>query len=345
MTIRISRAAGFTCVAGACVALTGTAFAGGGDDPSTATMIAGLPFADTGDTSALTNQFDVVCPFSGSTSPDAWYSYMAADGDLLEITLCDSLYDTKVYVLDTNFVDVACNDDACGGNFRSQLVTPALVAGQYFIVIDGWSGDLGVYDLTIEGSEPCMIDCPAGSIDEGEPCDDTGGTDTNGGCNATTFVIDDVSCGDTVCGIAWAAGGTRDTDWFRLAPSGLGGADQLTYTATAGFDSAAFYLGENPDCASIAVVLAANGAGCGDTVAISTAADSASETWWFMGKADFDLLPCGASGAQVGDYVVSWSCADEPVPDPCPALGDANSDGFVDFNDLLVLLANFGPCP
>lgn len=345
MTIRISRAAGFTCVVGACVALTGTAFAGGGDDPSSATMISSLPFADTGDTSALTDQFDVVCPFSGSTSPDAWYMLTAADGDLLEITLCDSAYDTKVYLLDTNFVDVACNDDACDGSFRSQLATPALAAGTYFLVVDGWSGDLGVYDLTVEGSEPCMIDCPAGSIDEGEVCDEVAPDTTNGGCNSSVFVIGEVSCGDTVCGNAWAAGGTRDTDWYRLAPTGFSGTDSVTYTGTAGFDAALFYLGENPDCGSVAVVTAFNTAACGDTGSIAENVDSASETWWFIGKTDFDLLPCGASGPATGDYVIDWACADEQIAVPCPALGDLDGNGAVDFNDLLAILANFGPCP
>ncbi|MFK7961859.1 MAG: hypothetical protein AB8G96_15190 [Phycisphaerales bacterium] len=345
MTIRISRAAGFTCVAGACVALTGTAFAGGGDDPTTASPIAGLPFADSGDTTALTNQFDAVCPFSGSTSPDSWYSYMAADGDILDIALCDSLYDTKVYVLDTNFAEVGCNDDACGGNFRSELVTPALAAGMHFIVVDGWSGEFGAYTLTIEAGEACMIECPGGSIDEGEACDDTGGVDTNGGCNSTVFAIDAVTCGDTVCGIAWAAGGTRDTDWFELAPTGFSGADSVEYTGLAGFDAAFFYLGENPECASVAVITAANTTGCGESATITEVVDSASVTWWFAGKADFDLLPCGASGPATGDYVLTWECSDEVPAVPCPELGDSNLDGFVDFNDLLNVIANFGPCP
>ena len=339
----ISKRAGFACVAGACVALTGTAFAGGGDDPFSAVEITSLPFTDAGSTVGLTNQFDVVCPFSGSTSPDSWYVYTADSEISLAANTCESAYDTKLYVLDGDFNDIACNDDGCsdsnGNAFRSILETPAIAAGDtVYIVVDGWSGDFGAYNLEVAGQEPpapCEVTCPDGGLDEGEDC----GSDTNGGCNASPFAISSVSCGDSVCGTAWADGGTRDTDWYSLGAQGSG--VQITYTVTGEFDGAYFYLGENPDCGSIAVVEAVTPGPC-ETAEIAVSASG--ETWWFAGVNGFEGFPCGV-GAPVGnDYVASWSCGEAP-PTPCPDLGDANGDGQVDFNDLLTVLANFGPCP
>ncbi|MEW6251579.1 MAG: hypothetical protein AB1716_13100, partial [Planctomycetota bacterium] len=59
---------------------------------------------------------------------------------------------------------------------------------------------------------PCVITCPAGSVQENEAC----GDDTNGGCNVTPAAFEDITCGMTKCGWTWADGGARDTDWYKL---------------------------------------------------------------------------------------------------------------------------------
>jgi hypothetical protein len=349
MTQFRKQATGFAVVAGACVALTGTAFGIGGDDPFSSVTITSLPFADTGDTTTLTDQFDVVCPFTGSTSPDAWYNYTPGADMQLVVTLCNSAYDTKTYILDTGFNDLGCNDDACtspgGGGFRSLLEAPVSGGSLVYIVVDGWLGDRGVYDLTIEGMdppEPCEIMCDG--ADEGEPCDDSGATDTNGGCNSSpTPLFTEAACGDTVCGEAWGFGGTRDTDWINLA-AGFAGTYAVTADAVTEFDNALFYLGENPDCGSVVVVEVFSTGFCEDASATVTVSGGAN-TWWFVGYFDFDGLPCGAPAPQGNDWSYSFSCTDDVPPAPCPALGDINQDGFVDFNDLLILLANYGDCP
>lgn len=347
----ISKSVGFACAAGACVALTGTAFAGGGNDPFDAEAISALPFAAAGDTTDNTDEFDVVCPFSGSTSPDAWYTYTVASEQVLAISVCESAYDTKLYVLDADFIDIACVDDSCsdsnGNAFRSNLETGTLAAGTVvYIVVDGYLGDFGSYNITVEGQdppEPCVVVCPEGGIAEGETtdgeCDE--GLDTNGGCNSTPDpLFSDVACGDSICGIAWANGATRDTDWYRLPAQGE--LTQITVDVAGEFDGAYFYLGENPDCGSVAVITAVNPGPCESA---SIVADATGETWWFAGAGVFEGFPCGV-GAPVGnDYVISFSCTTDIPPAPCPTLGDSNSDGFVDFNDLLTVLANFGPCP
>jgi len=345
----ISKRAGFACVAGACVALTGTAFGQGGDDPFTATEISALPFAASGSTEGLTDQFDVVCPFTGSTSPDAWYSYTPDADQTLVVDLCESGYDTKVYVLDADFGDIACNDDGCsdsnGNPFRSIVETPTLTAGEtYFIVVDGWGGDFGDYNIAVEGQdppEPCELECDG--TDEGEACDDTGGIDINGGCNSTPEpLFSNVSCGETVCGVAWADAGTRDTDWFDLPAQDED--TQVTYSITTEFDGVGFYLGSNPDCGSVAVVELVETGIC-ETGTISVVVPAGENSWWFVGANGFEGFPCDVSAPAGNDYIASWECTTDIPPAPCPDLGDINGDGSVDFDDLLTILNNFGPCP
>ncbi len=59
---------------------------------------------------------------------------------------------------------------------------------------------------------PCIVICPAGAIDEQEPC----GDDTNGGCNSSPPAFFDLPLDQTVCGTIQAVDGTRDLDWFRI---------------------------------------------------------------------------------------------------------------------------------
>jgi hypothetical protein len=330
----------------ACLSLAGSAFAGGGDDPFTAETITALPFTAAGDTADNTDQFDVICPFSGSTSPDAWYTYTTVAKQGLVIDVCDSAYDTKLYVLDANFNEIACVDDSCsdrnGNPFRSNLeILPLLSGTTVFIVVDGFGGDSGPYTLTVTGTSgppECIVPCPAGFIPEGEDddgqCDQT--IDTNGGCGSDPFIITDVACGDTICGIAWADGGSRDTDWYRLGPHAA--PTLVTVTAAGEFDGAFFYLGENPECSSVKVLIATLPGPC-ETAELSAIVTG--ETWWFAAPNGFDGLPCGVGGVLGNDYVIDFAC----TPTPCPTLGDANGDGAVDFDDLLLVLANFGPCP
>jgi hypothetical protein len=47
----------------------------GGETIADAWVIYALPFNDTGNTSDNVNDYDEICPFSGSTSPDVVYAY------------------------------------------------------------------------------------------------------------------------------------------------------------------------------------------------------------------------------------------------------------------------------
>ena len=227
----------------ATVALTTTATGNGLDTPTpgvTCATISALPFFDTGDTTGLdcagnpiADDFVATCPYSGSTSPDIFYSLTvtpgldAADGSLdgfarLSIISCDTAYDNQLYILDGSFIEVACVDDACsnsaGDGFRAQIIDVGLAmenpAGpEYFIAVDGWQGDAGAFSIQVSSTSQgiCVFCTPnesEGTITaNGQACvdvieddgiaDDPDDSGVNDDCATTSSTI---TCNTSVCG-------------------------------------------------------------------------------------------------------------------------------------------------
>ncbi len=160
----------------------------GGENVGSAVLIPNLPFADDGATCDNLDEYDAVCPYTGSTSPDVVYKYVPTSEVNVTIDLCASDYDTKVFVYrwPELYEPVACNDDAgCGySGWQSRLENLTLDAGeQYYIVIDGYGGDCGHYVLQVSEHQPCVVECPPGAMHEGEPpCVDGYYDVYNGGC-------------------------------------------------------------------------------------------------------------------------------------------------------------------
>jgi len=138
----------------------------GGDDCSSAVTIGpALPISVSGTTVGYTDDYDEVCPYTGSTSPDVVYSFTPAADVAVTMTLCEGMtdYDTKMYIYAGTCPDTgnpfACNDDACvsaaGTNYVSELAGLVLTGGTtYYIVIDGYGDNSGNYYLDITESEP-----------------------------------------------------------------------------------------------------------------------------------------------------------------------------------------------
>lgn len=94
----------------------------GGETIGSAVAI-GVPGASSGTTCDNADDYDEICPFSGSTSGDEVYSVSGVSGQVT-FDICNSNYDTKIYVYENAAGNlVACNDDACndptGNPFRS----------------------------------------------------------------------------------------------------------------------------------------------------------------------------------------------------------------------------------
>jgi hypothetical protein len=125
----------------------------GGETIATAFPIPALPYYDAGATCDNLNDYDEACPYTGSTSPDVVYVYTPAENQDITIGLCNSFYDTKVYVYDDAGALLACNDDfpGCGPNgWRSKIECLGVPGGlNLYIVVDGYGGDCGDYELNV----------------------------------------------------------------------------------------------------------------------------------------------------------------------------------------------------
>jgi hypothetical protein len=130
----------------------------GGEDIATAVVIASIPYVDTGNTCGYLDDYEEACPYAGSTAPDVVYAYSPPSDIPVDIDLCGSSYDTKVFVYENMWTPgnpYACNDDyydvgdPCG-NWVSKIEQLTLVAGNiYYIVVDGYNIDCGDYRLEI----------------------------------------------------------------------------------------------------------------------------------------------------------------------------------------------------
>lgn len=128
----------------------------GGDNINDAAVIDDLPYNTTGTTAGYTNDYDEICPYSGSTSPDVVYSYTPGADITVDISLCgNSAYDTKLYVYEDsvgNLVD--CIDDNCP-DLRSELLGLSLTGGNtYYIIVDGYGTEFGAYSFDMEEVVP-----------------------------------------------------------------------------------------------------------------------------------------------------------------------------------------------
>lgn len=273
----------------------------GGEDIGSAFVIGGLPFDDSGVTCGHVNDYDEICPYSGSTSPDLVYAYTPAGDEAITVDLCNSTYDTKVYIYAGGPGNlVACNDDAgCGySGWQSMVENVALSGGTtYYIVVDGYGGACGTYIMHIAGFEPCVVECPEGAQEEGEPpCGDNYYDEYNGGCNSTGWTLvpgDDQGCA-TVCGKSgtylYQGLSYRDTDWYQCF---AGGGDALV-TCTAEFPLQLILI-YGPDCNNLQYDLTT--AGPCQPASLSWTFGAGAEFWVWVGAQVFSGIPCDA------DYV------------------------------------------
>jgi hypothetical protein len=82
------------------------------------------------------------------------YAYTPSGDESVNIDLCNSEYDTKVYVYENGWTPgapYACNDDACGYfGYQSALYALDLFGGNtYYIVVDGYGSEYGEYEINI----------------------------------------------------------------------------------------------------------------------------------------------------------------------------------------------------
>jgi len=211
-----------------------------------------------GTTAGDANDYDEVCPYSGSTSPDVVYTFTPSVATAVTVDMYGSAYDTKIYIYDESLSLIACNDDFYP-DYTSRLDNVAVQAGvQYYLVIDGYGGYYGsYYGNVFVPPVPPYLPCPDGAELEGEPEIVDGYLDAwNGGCNCPEFgnpfqpITQPVFCGRSGYYQSADGGSFRDTDWFHIVMPEWG---ELEITGRAEEATYMFELGPQ-DCSSVGVV-------------------------------------------------------------------------------------------
>jgi len=267
----------------------------GGETVEDAVVIEYLPFDDTGNTSDNVDDYDEVCPYTGSLSPDIVYAYTPPGDMSIIIDLCFSGYDTKVYVYENDVTPgspYACNDDynECLNPYRSAIWPLSITGGNtYYIVVDGYGGEMGDYDLHVDiipmPPPPCVLECPAGGVAEGEPSLEDDYIDQyNGGCGSQPWVWQQLDF-SILCGVSgWyqnSGSSSRDTDWFTCIADENG---FVSASAYAEYDLYLFII--TPDCNDLQILYDAL-CECNEPGTVEFYHPADTEFWLWTGPSEF----------------------------------------------------------
>ena len=223
----------------------------GGEDIASAAVITpgSLPTTLLGTTLGYADDYADPCGYDG-TSPDVVYSYTPIVDEYVNFNMCESSYDTKLWVVEAaGMTVVACNDDGPDClNYQSQIDVVAMGAGlTYYIVIGGYyyAGDAGDYQLDLALltlGDDCLAPVPiadAATIEDypvvvpfdmsAATCGQPDASGLNAGSWYFEFTADRVGmftfsmCDD---------GTTENTGWLGLAGGVVCGAGATCYSYT-----------------------------------------------------------------------------------------------------------------
>ena len=134
----------------------------GGSTAANATVIQAQIFRDLGTTVGKGDDIDLPpCSSGGAdTSPDAFYKVTLPLGGVINawttcVTSGIQTYDTRLAVFTQNLSTIlACNDDDSTCGYQSRITDLSVGAGTYYIVVDGYNGDAGAYELNVRWQGP-----------------------------------------------------------------------------------------------------------------------------------------------------------------------------------------------
>ncbi len=183
--------------------------------------------------------------------------------------------------------------------------------------------------------DPCVPPCPPGAIVEEDGCNPGEPDTVNGGCFTDPPAFVPVEDGTVYCGVVGAVGGVADYDHFEHVAT-VPGRVRLEVSGTAEMN--VLHIGANVDCQSFIITAWEVSAPCGTASVVTPEPLQPGDVgWWVLVTTGFDGVPCEADARYVATFTV--------LPVGCPAQGDVDGDGIVDFDDLLAVLGAFGPCP
>lgn len=309
-----------------------------GDNVADPFIIASLPFNDAQSTAGFADDYNEICPFPDSGAADVVYAYTPSANGVIQIDLCGSSYDTRVYVY-ANSVTVgspyACNDDYCGGAwYRSRIPSLPVSSGtDYYIIVDGWGTASGNYELSVTADEACVWSgCSPGATAEGEVC--ATGTDvTNGGCNLPSQLFSTVNFGVPVCGEIWAQLPNRDTDWYRKT---LAGGESIRWKVRASFPVSIFIFDLSGGCASLSG-LRLDGDPC-EEISITITPDATGDFAFVVTtREQYGGYEC-ASGPGEYDASLELACGCQCHGDPAEVPAPDYCNGFINVQDVVAVV-------
>lgn len=189
-----------------------------GDDCTDAVVLAPTGTQTVADTTATASE-DFVGSCGGEGSPDRVYTFtLAAPTTIVAST---TGFDALLYLRGTcsdDTTELACDDDSAGGG--NPRITTLLPAGDYALIVDGFSGTQGDYTLTVtftcvdtdgdgtcDAADGCPADpdktapgvCGCGVVESTVDGDGDGTPDCVDGCAADPDKTAPGTCG---CGVA-----------------------------------------------------------------------------------------------------------------------------------------------
>jgi len=300
----------------------------GGDDIGSATIIPELPFIATGTTVGYNDDYDFDCPFAAPGSPDVVYSY-APDWEVpVSISICESDFDTKLYIFTNEPPNVlACSDDECGIDGNRSIIYDAMLepGNTYYIVVDGHGGSQGNYAIEISiPPPPCNLTPPHNAVSEDEPiCHDEYEDLSNGGCHVDiwdTIQVNSVFFG-TSGTFLYQGLDYRDSDWLEF---------ELTDSAHVELEGMAEFTilmmiirqGQTSPCVDFEILQWGQALACS---VLTIGADlEAGRYWVWVAPYEFTGVECGR------EYVFELRSSAGPTCIYIP--GDANGNG--EFNGI-----------
>ncbi len=235
---------------------------------------------------------------SGTANNDVWYSF-TANSTGASISVNGSTSFDAVYEVFTgncaNLTSLSCVDASVEGENESGVLNNLNVGQTYYIRVHDWLDDIPntlTFGICVQQFTQCSLQQSLGSISESEIC----GNDANGGCNANPPIYQSITCGDTVFGSSWAAGGNRDLDWYSFTVNSPG---VVTLNAQAEFPFY-IYLVDNSNCANPIIVNSANFNACQNGT-VSYNFTNAGTYAAIIAPALFDGYACGT----FNDYILS----------------------------------------
>jgi hypothetical protein len=175
--------------------------------------LADLPYVDVNSTCGANDDWEDTCLGSYDGGDDFIYKLVVTETMTVDIVVSGAISWTGLALDDACPPGASCLAYATAYSGEVSISQYTLDPGTYYVMVDSWpSPQCQDFTLTIEAYEECVIECPPGGVDEGEPC----GDDTNGGCNMDTPVFEALDCDSTKCGTYWADASLRDTDWYEV---------------------------------------------------------------------------------------------------------------------------------